>query len=463
MRKKESILILGLGGIGYYLAKWLAHEGYAITAIESDPELVHKADAEIDARFIQGDAMSFACWRQVQASKMDYAIAVTDNDAVNITASLIAGRCGVRRKIARVRSLQLWSDDALLTAEDLGIDLVIRPGELAAQEVARLLKMRSGNVCMDIDKGHVQVMATRITKASPLSHMTIRDISEKHDDFLFRVVAITRDIDTLIPGGDLKLLPGDHVYILVHNENLPELMKLVGEHFRRRHKVMIIGGGLTGRRVAELLQDSFPVRLIEKVERRAEELSSVLDNTVVLHGDGSDGDTLMRAGLLDMNTIVTATEDNETNIMTSVLAKHLQTSRSSKSDRGAGRTIALVKREEYLVLANLLGADIVLNRKVLAGNKILKYIRRGKLLSMAHLHGCDAEVVELVADEGSPITRKPLKDLGGIMRGKMLIGSVSRKGQWGIAHGATKVQAGERVIGICLSRHLPDLERLFDA
>ncbi len=462
MGRKESILILGLGGVGYYLAKWLAHEGYLITAIESNPELIARADGEIDARLIRGDAMNFATWKEAGAESMDYLIAVTDNDAVNITASMIAGKCGIPKKIARVRSLAIWSEDAPLTAKDLGIDLLIRPGELTAQEIARLLKMRSGNVVIDIDEGHVQVVATRITKGSPLSHMTIRDISEKHDDFLFRIVAIARDIDTIMPTGEHKLLPGDHVYILVHTENFPRLMKLVGEHQKRRHRVLIIGGGLVGRRVAELLQDTSTVRLIEKNERRAEELSFLLKKTECLHGDGSSGDTLLQAGLLEMDTIITATEDNETNIMTCVLAKHLTQSKKGNLEHECGKTIALVKRQEYLVLASSMGADIALNQKVLAGNRILKYIRRGKLLSMAHLHGCDAEVVELVADEGSPITRKLLRDVGG-MKGKMLIGSVWHEGSWGIAVGATQVKAGDRVIGICVSQHLPALERLFDA
>ncbi len=462
MSRKESILILGLGGVGFYLAKWLAHEGYAITAIEANPELIARADAEVDARFVRGDAMDFAPWKEVGAHKMDYMIAVTDNDAVNITASMIAGRCGIPRKIARVRNLEIWSEDALLTARDLGIDLVIRPGELAAQEIERLLKMRSGNVVCDMDGGQVQVMATRITRNSSLSHMTLKDIGQKHDEFLFRIVAIARGIDTFIPGGDHKVLPGDHVYILVHNENYPRLMKLVGQKAERRHKVLIVGGGLVGRRVAELLQDTFPVRLIERNEARAEELSFLLKKTECLHGDGSEADTLLRAGLLDMDTIVTATDDNETNIMTSVLAKHLMESKGEEGEAESGRTIALVKRQEYLVLASSMGADIVLNQKVLAGNRILKYIRRGKLLALAQLHGCDAEIVELVAEAGSPVTRKALNAIGGLS-GKMIIGSVCRDGDWGIAIGSTRVQPGEKVIGVCLSRHLPDLERLFEA
>ncbi len=162
MKQNENILILGLGGVGFYLAKRLSHEGHAITAIEQSPELIRRADGEIDARLIRGDAMSFATWAEADASEMDYLIAVTDKDAVNIVGALIADRCGIRRKIARVRSLELWQPDAMLTADDLKIDLVIRPEELTAQEIARLLKIRAGNVVIDIAEGQMQVVATRI-------------------------------------------------------------------------------------------------------------------------------------------------------------------------------------------------------------------------------------------------------------------------------------------------------------
>lgn len=458
-RKSGRILILGLGGVGFYLAKRLSHEGHAITAIEQDRDLIRRADGEVDARLIRGDAMSFSCWEEAQVEGTDVLIAVTDNDAVNITASLIAHRMGIRRKIARVRSLGLWEPDAPLTAGDLNIDLVIRPEELAAQEILRLLKMRSGNVVIDIAEGQMQVISTPVDESSSLAHRSIVEVSKRYDEFPFRIVAIARGISTVIPGGDHEILPGDHVFVLTHARHVPQLMEIAGVAQDRRHRVMIVGGGLIGIRVAELLEGTFPVRILEEDERRAEELSYLLPRTECLHGDGSDTDTLVKAGLLDMDTIVTATGDNETNIMTSVLAKHLFRDRPGGGRGGDGKTIALVKREEYLVLASSMGADVVLNRNLLAGNEILKYLRRGRLLTVAHLHGCDAEVVELVAEAGAPAVGKPLYQVGGT-QGKLLIGGVQRDGEWEIAVGATTIEPGDRVIGISTSRHLPDLQRL---
>ncbi len=452
---------MGLGGVGYYLAKRLAHEGYAITVIESDSGLLRHADGNIDARLVQGNAMSIGCWREIGAGKMDYLIAVTDNDAVNMMACAIADRFGIPRKIARVRSLEFGGEDSILSAKDLKIDLIIHPEELAAQEIFRLIKLRAGNDIIDVAEGQIQVMATRIQEKSPLAYRKLKDISKKYREFPFRVVAIARGITTLIPGGEHELLPQDQAFFMVSNENLPRLMGMTGVEQQKRHRVMILGGGLVGRRLAELLGKTVEVRLIEKDERFAQELSFILPNAEVLHGDGSDSNVLVSAGLLEMDTFITATGENETNIMSCVLAKHLMNSDNSHSRGKQRKTIALVSKEDYLVLAATMGSDIALNKKILAGNEILKFIRRGELLSVAHLHGFDAEVVEIVAAPNSPITRKPLSKLDPFYTGKIMIGGIHRDGAWQIAVGDTHIQSDERVIVVCVSAHLKDVQKLF--
>ena len=457
----ENILILGLGGVGYYLAKRLVHEGYAITVIEPESGVIRQADGNLDARLIQGNAMSIECWREAAAQKMDYLIAVTDNDAVNMLASMIADRFGIERKIARVRSLEFGNIDSILKAKDLKIDLFSHPEELAAQEIVRLIKLRAGNDIIDVAEGQIQVMATRISEASPLAYKKLKEISHIHNDFPFRVVAVARGITTIIPGGEYELLPQDQVFFMAGNENLPRLMEMTGVKQQQRHRVMILGGGLVGRRVAELLEKSVEVRLIEKDEKCAQELSFKLKNSAVLHGDGSDSNVLVSAGLLDMDTFITATGENETNIMSCVLAKHLMTTRNNNSHTRQSKSIALVNKEDYLVLAATMGSDIALNKKILAGNEILKFIRRGELLSVAHLHGFDAEVVEIVAAPNSPITRKPLSKLDPSYYGKIIIGAIFRDGEWQIAVGDTHIHGDESVIVACTSPHLKDVQELF--
>jgi len=463
--KSTSILILGLGGVGYYLAKRLVHEGYAITAIEQDSKLLRHADGNIDARLIQGNAMSIECWREARAKKMDYLIAVTNNDAVNMMSCQIGDRFGIPRKIARVRSTEFGYEGSILNARDLKIDLIIHPEELVAQEIFRLIKLRAGNDIIAVAKGQIQAMATRIHEESPLAYRKLKDISQEYNDFPFRIVAIARGITTLIPSGEDELLPQDQAYFMARNKNLLKLMSLTGVEQQNRHRVMIIGGGLVGARLAELLDKTVEVRLIEKDESVAQELSFALKNSEVLSGDGSDSNVLISAGLLEMDTFITATGENETNIMSCVLAKHLMTSQNNQNNgkqrSKQSKCIALVNKEDYMVLAATMGSDLALNKKILAGNRILKFIRRGELLSVAHLHGFDAEMVEIIAAPNSPITSKPLSKLGSYYNGKIMIGGINRDGVWQVAVGDTHIQSNERVIVVCMSQHLKDVQKLF--
>jgi len=459
--RPEKILILGLGGVGFYLAKRLVHEGYAVTAIEMDRKLIQHTDSQLDARLIQGSAMGFACWKESDAEAMDYMIAVTNNDAVNILASQIAHRFGIPKKIARVRSTEFSGVDSILTPEDLKIDLIIHPEELAAQEISRLLKIQAANEIIEVAGGQIQVMACRIREASPLAGKRLKDISQLYPGLVFRVVTIARGISTIIPGGDHEIMAQDLILIMATTADLPKIMELVEVKQERRQRVMILGGGLVGTRIAELLGNSVKVKLVEVNAERAEELSHQLKYTEVLLGDGSDANMLQTAGLLDMDTFITATGENETNIMSCLLAKHLMANESNGAKRAERKTIALVNNEDYLVLAATIGSDIALNKKILAGNEILKFIRRGEILSVAHLHGFDTEVVELVAQPDSPITKMPLSKLDPQYHGKILIGAVYRDRMWTIGVGDTHIQPNERVLVVCGSLQLKDVQDLF--
>jgi trk system potassium uptake protein TrkA len=460
--EQENILILGLGGMGFYLAKRLQHEGYSVTAIEPDSELVNYADSNLDARFITGSALSIARWKEANAKDMDYLIAVTNKDALNMMGALIADRFGIPQKICRVRHKEFGHEDSLLTADDLKINLFIHPEELVSKEIVRLIKRTAGNEIIDVAMGQVQVMATRITATSPLANKTLIEIAQTHNEFPFRVVAIARGIKTIIPGGNDKILPQDQVLIMAGRDDLPRLMKLTDVKLQRRYRVMILGGGMVGSRVAELLGKTMRVKLLERNEKHAEKLSAELADTEVLLGDGSDKEVLLAAGLLEMDTFIAATGENETNIMSCLMAKHLMSEQEEKEQIKTHRkTISLVTKEDYQVLATTSGSDIALNKKILAGNEILTFIRRSELLSVSHLHGFDAEVVDLLAPPGSPITEKPLAQLQSTIAGKIIVGSVYRDDKWEAAVGDTHIQEGERVIVICGSRYFRDLRELF--
>lgn len=458
-KKAENILIIGLGGIGLYLAKRLVHEGYVLTVIEPDADLVRKADEHLDARLITGNAMSIANWQEANAGAMDFMIAVTDNDAVNMLSAIIANRFGIEQKIARVRSGEYGREDSFLSADDLKIDLFIHPEELVAQEIERLIKRAAGDEIIEIALGKMQAMATRIDDDSPFAGKNLIDIARSYNDISFRVVAIARGIETIIPNGHTEIYPHDQVLIMAGTEDLPRLMEIIGVQKERRLRVMIVGGGLVGSRIAELLGRTVRVKLLEKDEKRAEELSSMLPDTEVLLGDGSDKDVLIAAGVVDTDTFIAATGENETNIMTCMLVKHL--AGTGDNDGNNTKTISLVNKEEYVVLASTSGSDIAINKKILAGNEIFTFIQRSEMLSVSHMHGFDAEVVDLIAALGSPITRKKLAKLDTKLADHIIVGSVFRDGVWETAVGETRINAGDRAIVICDSLHLKDVRELF--
>ena len=460
-RRVKNVLVLGLGGIGSYLGNRLVHEGYAVTVIENHREPLQRADGKLDARLIKGDAMSVACWQEADARKMDLLIAVTDNDAVNMVASMIGHRFGIRRKIARVRSLEFSDQDGSFSNRDLRADLLIHPEEVAAQEIHRLVERTAGNDVIEFADGQCQVVAVPVQASSTIANRTLAEITQLYSGLPFRLVACARGIRTLTLHGDLEILPQDHIFIMARRQDVPQLMEMAGVEKRTLQRVMILGGGLVGRRVAELLGKSVDVKLIERDARICGELSEHLRHAEVLHGDGSDADVLAMAGILEMDIFIATTGSDETNIVSCLLAKHLM-NRQNRDPKGSqGKTIAMVNKEDYVVLASTIGLDVALNKKMLAGSEILRFIRRGELLSVARLHGVAAEVVELVASPGSKVTRQPLSRLRSFFDGKIIIGGVHRNGHWQIGLGDTQIGPGDRVIVVCHPRSLKDLPRLF--
>jgi len=460
-KKDDHILLLGIGGVGMHLARRLIHEGHSLTIIESNVELLHEASEFLDAQFVEGSVMQLSCWREARAEEKDVMIAATNDDAVNMLAALIADRFHIPQKIARVRSLD-FENDSVLPAEVLSIDLMVHPEELLAQDIARLVQQFSGHDLIDLGDSNIQVLAVRVNKNSPLEGKTPRELADIYTQYTFRIVSVARGINSFIPQAHDVIQDQDQLFVMAKKEDIPFLMDEMNVRQHKVEQVMILGGGLVGARVAQLLANQLRVKLIEKNPKRAEELVDFLPHTEILCGDG-DTDLLIMAGLMDMDLFIATTGDNETNIITCLLAKHLM-NRQNRDPKGfQGKSVAMVNRHDYMVLASTIGLDTALSLKISAADAILKFIRQNELLSVAHLHGVDAEVVEIIASEGSMITRKPLKKLASYFKqNKILIGGVKQGGVWNIAIGDTHVQAGEHVFAVSSSQQLNFVRKLFE-
>lgn len=458
----NNILVIGLGGVGLHLTQRLVHDGYGVTVIESNSQLISSVNDKIDAKIIEGNAMELACWKRAKAETMDLSIAVTNEDAVNMIVSIIADRFGIPRKVARVRSPEYGYENSFLNKNDFKIDLVIHPEELVAQEMARLVMRVSANDVVDIGEGEMKVFAIRVNQDCPLVNKTLKEISLLHSDFQFKIVAVARGIATIIPGEDDTILANDQVFIMLNGSNMPHLMSLMSVREQRIHKVMIVGGGMVGARVAQLLGKDVKITLIENDKEHAEELASSLKNTDVLLGDGTDVNVMVLGGLMEMDTFIATTGNNETNIISCLLAKHIMNRTNVDANAKEGKTIALVKKEDYLVLASTIGLDVALNKKISAADEIMKFIRMGELFSLAHLHGVDAEVIELAAAPRSQITKKPLRKMQAMLQEKqILIAGVVRNGLCELTDENTVIEPNDLAVVVSATKSLKEARELF--
>lgn len=444
------IVIAGMGDVGFHLAKQLSKEEHDIVAIDSDKDKLEYASSLTDILAINGSSTSVQTLRDAKIEKADLLVAVTSSEEVNITTAILAKKLGAKKCIARISNAEYLSPESGLNFQNLGIDYMIYPEEMAAQEIVSLIHRTAATDVLEFEKGKLSILGLRLDKKAPVIQKKISEIAKEYTHADFRVVAIHRNQRTIIPTGNDKLMPNDQVFVITNPSGIETAIKLAGKENIKFDKVMILGGGKIGKRVAELLEGSMSVKLIEADEQKSIDLADELKNTLVLRGDGRDIDLLAQEGIIDMDAFIAVTEDAETNIISSLMAKHL----------GVTKTITLVDRTDYIPLTQTIGLDSLINKKLIAAYNISRFIHKGEIVTLASLEGIDAEVFEYTAQPGSPITKHKLKDcgfpkeaiVGGIIRGKETI----------IAVGDTQIQGNDKVVVFALPGAIEKMGKFFN-
>jgi trk system potassium uptake protein TrkA len=444
-----NIIIIGAGDIGFNLAKMLSYEKHDIFMIEKDQETYAHAAEALDAQVLHGSGTSFELLEGAGIKEADLLIAATDSDEVNLLAALTAKRYGVERTVARVKNREFLRPDAPVSAENLGIDLIIRPESVAAQGAVRLLKQTAATDFIEFAKGQIIVLGIQLDRNVPFLNVPLSELARRYEDFTFRVIAIHRREITKIPGGDDVLLPNDRVFVIVAKENVQDVVRITGKEDVEIEDVMILGGGETGHTMAQELEKEYNVKIIESSMEKSCDLAEKLRRTLVIRGDGLDLDLLAMEGIVDMDAFVAATGDDETNIVSCLVAKHLK----------VPKIISLINRTEYCAIIPNIGIDAYISKQLLTVNGILKFIRRGTVVSVASIPGIAAEVIELIAGEGARITKKPLRELG--FPKDAIVGAVMRNDKVLIPVGDSKLQAGDKVVLFALPSDIHEVEELF--
>ncbi|MFC1729367.1 Trk system potassium transporter TrkA [candidate division KSB1 bacterium] len=444
-----KIIIIGGGDVGFNLAKILSKENHDIVMIDSNPEKCAYAQDKLDISVLQGNGSSGSLLASTGIGEADMVVAATDIDEVNLMASMHARKLSKARIVARVRDPEYSSEKAVISGKDLGIDLMIHPEQEVANEIVRLVKQSSATECMTFADGRLQLLGIRLTsRTAPAVGKTLLELGAGYAQVNFRVVAITRQNQTIIPRGDDWIHFNDQLYIITDNETLPEVMNLMGKEDEKLENIMILGGGKIGRLVAAQLENEVGIKLIETNKDKSIKIAEHLKKTLVISGDGTDIDLLAREDVMNMDSYIALSNQDENNIISCLLAKHL----------GVNRVIGLVNKLVYLPIIPTIGIDSAVSKVLSTVDGILRFIRRGKVLSVSSFKRVGAEVIEFVIPEGAPITKKSLKNMkfpqgaivGGIMRGSEVM----------IPTGETCISPNDKVIVFALPEAIGEIEKI---
>lgn len=444
-----NVLILGAGEIGFQLSKRLSQEKHNITIIDKDHQNVIRASEQLDAFVVEGHAASLKILKEANIEKADILAAMTNSDEVNIFACQIAKKLGVSITIARVRNPELTDQEFVLSRKALGADLIIHPEKETADAIIRLIRRSSATDVVEFANGKVQLLGIRVEHDSPVLRIPLKDLAVQLENPPVRIVAINRKERTLIPGGDDVLVPGDQIFIISDPNYLTKYLKLTGKSDTRIENIMILGGGQIGQFIAKILGKEINIKIIESNAEKSQEIADILPHSLIIHGDGTDVDLLAAEGIMDMDTFIAVTGDDENNIIATLVARHLK----------VPRTIALVNKVEYLPITPTIGMDAVVSKQLLTVNAVLRFIRYQKVASIATLPGVDAEIIEYVAQENSKITRKTLKEIDFPKNG--IVGAVLHKDNLVIPTGDIRIKTGDKVVVFALPQALNEITKLF--
>jgi trk system potassium uptake protein TrkA len=442
------IVIAGAGEVGSHLAKMLSNENHDIVLIDVDEEKLRQIGSTHDLMTMHGSATSFAILRDSNIHKADLFIAVTESEDTNIAAALFGKKLGAKRTIARIDNQEYLKYNYKELVNSLGVDYMIYPEMIAANEVVGLLHQTGMADLVDFSRGKLTMYMIKLEENAPIVGKTLLESTPK-GELEFRAVAITRDTATIIPRGNDRFEVNDHVYVITSQAGLHELLKYSGKEQYDIDNIMILGGSRIGMRSAKILGKHHNVKLIEIDRQKAYRLSNFLEHTLVINGDGSNMDLLTQEGLQKMDAFIAVTGNSETNILSCTLAKQM----------GVKKTIAEVENIDYIKLAENMGIDSIINKKLITAGRIFRFTTTYDVSSVRCLTGTEAEVLEFVVKPDTKVTSGALMDInfpkdaivGGVIRGKNSF----------IAQGDTRLKPQDKVVVFALPSAIPKMKKFF--
>ena len=423
-----KIIIGGAGEVGFHLAKLLSNELNDIIIVDMDKDKLAFIENNLDVMAFRGDITSFKALREIKVEEADMFITVTHLQNTNLTSAMIAKKMGAKKTIARISNPEFLHPDNQSWVKSLGIDILISPEQLAASEIYSLIQQSAFNTMHSFANGQLFLAGTILDRDAKIIGKKFKDMyltTKGGTENLFLPIAVIRSNDrgeyyTIIPDQETEFQIGDQIYFIVKKSGIIEIYKILGKKQEYFKNIILLGGGSIGIKTSKILtENKHNVKLIEINRHKAFDLADEMSNTLIINGDGRDGELLVEEGISNSDAFIAVTGSSETNIMSCLLAK----------SKGVKKTIALVENIDYIHLSQEVGINAFINKKLLTADSIFRYIRQGQVMDVAGISDLDAEVLEFKIKENSEAAFKKIQDFP-YKKDAVIAGIVRRNEGW---------------------------------
>lgn len=449
------VIICGAGQVGYSIASYLAREENDVTVVDTDPQLINQMNDELDVNAIVGHASNPDILSRAGASDSDMILAVTQSDEINMVACQIGHSLfGIPKKIARIRE-QSYLDPAwsnLFSRAHMPIDVIISPELEVARDIYQRLSVPGTTYVIRLSEERVHVVGVICKEDCPVVNTPLGQLSHLFPDLSFHVVVILRDNKPIIPDDNDQLQVGDEAYFVVDTKHLDRVMAAFGHEEKEARNIVIAGGGSVALGLARMLREKtqgVQIKMIEHGKERSNYLSTQLEDVIILKGSALDKDILEEASIQNVETMVAVTNDDESNILGSLLAKQY----------GCERVITLVNNNAYTPLVGPLGVDAMVIPRATIVASIMQHVRRGKIKGLHNLRDGFAEVIEAEIAENSAIANMTIQEL--TLPNEVIVGAIIREEEVLMPKPDIVIQPGDDVIVIATRGQVQNVEKLF--
>ena len=457
-----NIIICGAGRVGFTIAKLLSEQGHSITVIDQSSEDIQKINDTLDVKAIVGKATYPTILEKANAAETDMIIAVTRNDEINMLICQIAFSIfKIPKKIARIRSQDYLNPKftRVYNKENLPIDVIISPEIEIAKSIQRKLEAPGALDSVPFANNKIRLLEILINKNCKLIDIKLNELTKKFPNLDANIIGIIRGEKFIIPKKNDEVKYNDKIYVIINSSQMAETLEAFGHKEKISKKILIIGGGNIGYNLAKNLEetlDSARVKIVEKNKERAEYLASELNNTIIINGDGLDEEILTEANLEEAETVLALTNDDEDNLMVSVLVEKFAKDEKNLDDK---RTMALINKPNYSLLQASLKIDDLIDPRMNTVSSILKHIHKGTIETAYTILNGEYEVIEAEIIETSELINKELKNTN--LPEEIRIGAVLRGDKVVIPRSNFVFQKDDRVVFLAKKDSISVVENLF--